>query len=658
MQDQGFRPNAIQRRLLSLSLAALPALALADEPIELSTMVVSATQTEHSELSAPASVSVITREQLAERQISNLADAIDDMPGININPSTTYGRKEIKIRGMDSDYTLLLVNGRRINSRDALSSSYGNDFDLSAIPAVAIERIEVIRGPMSSLYGADAIGGVVNVILRKPTNETEAAVEYTYSQPREGDNGDTHKVGAYTSGALIEDTLLANLILEGRDQAAWQSEQSTNPNTDSRERQKIGSVLSNLTWLLNEQQDLTLDLSYNEDERDALWNNSGFSTPRNQQELKRTTLGLTHEGRWDGFTSRARYYYENVDLMDDSELTVDANGGVIGDIDQTNHTIDGQLTSLLGNHLLTGGAEYRITELEHNLNLQGGDVKVDQSAAYLQDEIALGDLNLTLSGRVDNHDVYGTEFSPRAYAVYNLTDNWVIKGGAGKAFKAPSIAQSDENYAVVACRGMCVVTGNPDLKPETSVSYEVGTLYEADRWDAGITLFYNDIEDMIVSDQWNRAIGYTPSVMTYSNISNATIQGVELMSGVELADSLDLTGNYTLVDATDEETNEELVQTPQHTANARLQWQATRVLNTFASYQYTGSQQLAIPGIGNTKSDAFHTLDLGGNVQATRNLGFKFGVTNVTDTERDDVASSVDTILMGRTAYVGVSYQL
>ena len=161
---------------------------------------------------------------------------------------------------------------------------------------------------------------------------------------------------------------------------------------------------------------------------------------------------------------------------------------------------------------------------------------------------------------------------------------------------------------------------------------------------------------MIVSDQWGP--GYRPPVMTYSNINNATIQGVELMSGVALTDSLDLTGNYTLVDAKDEDTNEELVQTPQHTANARLQWQATRVLNTFASYQYTGSQQLAIPGVGNTKSDAFHTLDLGGTVQTTRNLGFKFGVTNLTNTERDDVASSVDTILMGRTAYVGINYQL
>ena len=648
--------SPLQRALLAVSLATLPGLTLADNPVALDDMVISATQTEHSQLSAPASVSVITRAQLQERQVNDLADAVNRLPGVQINPASVYGRKEIKIRGMDSDYTLLLVNGRRINSRDALSSSYANDFDLSAIPIAAIERIEVIRGPMSSLYGADALGGVVNVILRQPTRRTEGALEYTYAQPTEGNHGDTHKASAYTSGTWIDDTLLANLILEGRDQAAWQSSQSTNPDTDSRERQKIGSMLTNFTWLLDERQQLNLDLSYNEDERDALWNNAGFSTPVNQQRMQRTAAGLSHDGRWDGFTSRARYYYEHVDLMDDSELTVAANGGRIGDITQNNHTLDGQLSGLLGSHLLTGGAEYRRTELEHNLNLQGGEVKVDQSAAYLQDEFSLGELDLTLGGRVDHHAVYGTEFSPRAYAVYNLSASWVIKGGVGKAFKAPSIAQSEEDYAVVACRGACVVVGNPNLKPETSTSYEIGTLYDTARWNAGITLFHNDIKDMIVSDQWGP--DYRPPVMTYTNVHEARIRGLELTSGIALTDSLELTANYTLADAEDKQTGDELVQTPRHSGNARLQWQTQPRLQTFVGYQYTGSQMLAVPSVGDSKSAAFHTWELGANIQATRELGFKFGVVNLTNTKRDDAARALDHILLGRTAYVGVSYRL
>src|SRR5690606_35321790 len=155
-------------RHLSLTILAslLPIAALADEPVALQQQVITATQTAHSELSAPASVSVVTREEPEKMPVYNLADAAKYLPGVHANPAPSYGRKAIKLRGMDSDYTLLLVNGRRVNSREALTSNYANDFDLSSIPMAAIERIEVIRGPMSSLYGADALGGVVNVILR------------------------------------------------------------------------------------------------------------------------------------------------------------------------------------------------------------------------------------------------------------------------------------------------------------------------------------------------------------------------------------------------------------------------------------------------------------------------------------------------------------
>lgn len=162
-----FPHSKVYRALLVTGLLALPALAQAENAAD-EKIVVTATQTKHTMLSAPASVSVITRAELEKMSVNNVSDAVKKLPGININPSTTYGRNEIKIRGMRADYTLLLVNGRRINTQESLATDMGNDFDLSSIPMSAIERIEVIRGPMSSLYGADALGGVVNVILRQP----------------------------------------------------------------------------------------------------------------------------------------------------------------------------------------------------------------------------------------------------------------------------------------------------------------------------------------------------------------------------------------------------------------------------------------------------------------------------------------------------------
>lgn len=655
-----FVRNINRRRAISLGVLGglLPFAALADNSVTLEDSIVTASQTAHSQLSVPASASVITRAELEKMPVYDLADAVKRLPGVHINTSSAYGRKEIKIRGMDSDYTLLLVNGRRINSRDALTSNYANDFDLSSIPMAAVERIEVIRGPMSSLYGADALGGVVNVILRQPTNSTEAGVAYSYEHPTKGDNGDRHISSGYLSGALVEDKLLGNLIVESTDQAAWQTDKLSLKGTDATEKRQGANVLGSLSWLLDEQQSIDLDFSHRKDERKARWNNAGAPAPlvTNEQEMDRTTFGLSHNGNWDSFNSRVRYYYEKVDLTDDSQIMTTLRGRV-GEVEQNNHTVDGQISTTLGSHLLTAGSELRRTTLEHNQNL-GKETEVDQKAVYLQDEFSLGALDITLAGRWDDHEVFGGAFSPRLYGIYNLTDNWVLKGGAGKAFKAPDITQSDENYSVLACRGMCQIVGNPDLKPETSVSYELGTLYQDERLQAGIMFFNNEIEDMIVSDSWRPPL-YRPRVMTYTNVSKARIQGYELQGSYTFTDAVTARANYTYSDAENRDTGNELNYSPKHVGNIGLEWQALPKLGLNLDYQYTGSQMLVIPNkASSVESDAYHTVSLGTKFQATKELALKAGVNNLADSKRDDVAQSIDHLLMGRTVFVGFSYDL
>ena len=228
------------KKILSITMQSLLGLGLfasythAEKTIteKLATITVTATQTEHDQKSAPASISIITQEDLAKRPVYDLADALQQSAGIHINTSSAYGRKEIKIRGLDSDYTLILVNGRRVNSRDALTSNYSNDFDLSSIPLAAVDRIEVVRGPMSSIYGADALGGVVNIILKKPSEQLETAFNYSYELPTEGGNGAIHKASAYIGGSLIENKLLANLVLEGVDLGARRSIKKKNKDID------------------------------------------------------------------------------------------------------------------------------------------------------------------------------------------------------------------------------------------------------------------------------------------------------------------------------------------------------------------------------------------------------------------------------------------
>ncbi|UXH99925.1 TonB-dependent receptor domain-containing protein [Photobacterium sp. TY1-4] len=605
-------------------------------------MVVTASQTAHPELTAPASVSYVTREDLDNLVVNDIAEAIRKLPGININPGTSYGRNEIKIRGLAADYTLLLINGRRINSRDALTSAYGNDFDLSSIPMSAVERIEVIRGPMSSLYGADALGGVVNVILRQPTEEVQGSVGYQYDGITEGSGGDTHKLNAFVSGALIPDTLLANLIVEKSDRDAWRTSKSVNPDTDVLEERDELSVFSNLKWLVNQQQDIDLDLLYSKDERDADWNNWGRAV-NNVQELERYNVALTHHGYWENVESRLRYSFDRSELMDDSELN-----RAIGDIAQTNNTVDVQLSGYVGDHLLTGGAEYRDTKLKNNLTLGSDSVNYSQAAVYLQDEFSLGDLAITLGGRFDDHEVYGGEFSPRAYAVYKMNENWVVKGGVGKAFKAPSLNQYSDAYSVLACRGACFVVGNPNLKAETAISYELGTSYEADRWGAGLTVFENDIDDMIQAENWDRV----KTELSHFNVDEAEVKGVETMAWFDVTDTVSVSVNYLYTHAEDKKTGKDLILTPQHTANVQLDWQAMDNLYAYTSYQYTGEQSVR----SGEKLDGYGTMDLGARYEAVKNLNLKLGVTNVTDEERDETATKLDYILKARSIYAGVSY--
>ncbi|WP_434950539.1 TonB-dependent receptor domain-containing protein [Shewanella sp. HL-SH4] len=603
-------------------------------------MVITATQTQHSELMAPASVSVVTREELDELVIDDLADAVRYLQGVNISEGTPYGRNEISLRGLDSDYTLILINGRRINSREALTSSYGNDFDLSSIPMSAIERIEVVRGPMSSLYGSEALGGVVNVILRQPTPEWQTSVGVQYDTPTSGDGGDTTTYNLYTSGALIKDKLLANLIIDSSERDAWRSD--LKPNVDALEDRKKISVLTNLQWLISDEQNLQLDLSYADDDRESDWNNWG-TILTNYQTAERISSGLSHNGHWNWGDTRLRYYHEKVEVTDHSALISE-----IGYITQTNDTIDGQATVLVGNHMLTGGGEYRWTQLDNTRNISGdGQLDDTQSALYLQDEFSLGELNITLGGRVDHHDIYGTQFSPRAYLVYSLTSDWVIKGGGGKAFKAPNMSQSQPDYIIPACRGACNVIGNADLEAETSVNYELSTQYQTDTFGGTLTYFHNDVENKIITESWNRTPG---AVLTYHNVNQAKINGWEANAWYDLTQDLSLNANYSKTNAEDKQSGDPFTLTPEDSYSVQVKWLALEGLSTFVGYHYTGEQYLRTK----VKSEGYGSVDLGAHYQITPMFTVKMGMTNLLDEERDQVATDLDYIQKSRSVYAGI----
>src|SRR5690554_6486181 len=207
------RPTALA---IAISAATLTLTAQAQETARLENIVVTAAGYEQALREAPASISVVTREELERKSFTNVAEAIADVPGVDVRSGTgKTGGLNVSTRGMPSQYTLILIDGRRQNvSGDVTPNGFGETSTSFMPPLSAIERIEVIRGPMSTLYGSDAMGGVINIITRPVSDTWAGSVSVDSTFQEDCTAGNSQNLNLYTSGPLIDDTL--GLQLRGR----------------------------------------------------------------------------------------------------------------------------------------------------------------------------------------------------------------------------------------------------------------------------------------------------------------------------------------------------------------------------------------------------------------------------------------------------------
>ncbi len=200
----------LARAVLPAAVAAVSMnLQAQEESVQLSTMVVSAAGFEQKLVEAPASISVITQEELRSRPYTSLLDAVRYLEGVDVGETNDKtGQGTISIRGMGSDYTLVLINGRRQNNHGNIypNSFGGNQFN-NIPPLDAIERIEVIRGPASTLYGADAIGGVINIITKAVGSEWGGSVSHGRTIQSDNSYGNDITTDFTASGPLIDNVL-------------------------------------------------------------------------------------------------------------------------------------------------------------------------------------------------------------------------------------------------------------------------------------------------------------------------------------------------------------------------------------------------------------------------------------------------------------------
>lgn len=614
-------------------------------------VVVTATGFEQAIEEAPASISVIPGEALRQRSFHDLTDALRDMEGVVVNGSSN--ETDISIRGMPGDYTLILVDGKRQGLRDARVNG-NRGYEQSFIPpAAAIERIEVVRGPMSSLYGSDAIGGVINIITRKVPKAWGGSVGLDYTAQQHAEFGNAAQGQFYLAGPLKTGVL--GLQLWGR-QLNRQADKDVE-RTEGFTRARHSDLTARLAVTPSAHQDILVEGGVT-----RLKNGDGPSAnwATREQENDRDHASVTHKGRWGWASSEVSLAWERGSrwgLSDGSSATQNAFEQRKPEV--SNRVFDAKLVAPVGAaQIVSGGVQWNNTQLEDWNEGLNDRVRrtfdVTQKAVFVEDEWSLTDkLRLTGGLRVDHHDQYGTHSSPRLYANWQPSDRWTIKGGVSRGFKTPEIRAVIPGYAYLR-RNRFVMLGNPDLKPETSTNYEIGALWSnRSNLSGGATLFYNDFKNKlstVTTDQrWNGFIR-----MDRVNIDSARIAGLEMHGNWQATRALAFKANYTYLDSEQKSganRGAPLTLTPKHTANLRAEWKASQRVTWWSAANYYGKEYTATINTGAVPAYTF--VDLGVNYQWSSSLALNATLYNLGDKQLD--ANTYDKTSYGRRLWVGVN---
>lgn len=632
---------ALRAALIGSALLSSTALVQAQDGTEdtlLEALVISAAGTATDVTNAPASISVITAEDIADSPAQDVRELLKNVPGITINHSGNLDK--VGIRGLSERYTLFLIDGKRVNS--APNVFRGNDFDSGWVPVEAIERIEVVRGAMSSLYGSDAIGGVVNIITKKNSDTWHGSVTTEYVVQENRQSGDYGRVGFNLSGPIIKDKLLFKSY--GSYDFRFSDDFDINSSNTSSGNDSLGFLNSRdkfidntVTWLANDANEVDLNYGYSHRVQDIT-------------RMQRHSAGVTHRGYYDFGDTELKIYGDRIH----NEYGHGNNAGTDQPNTAYNFNADGRINKeidVLVPQTLTVGTSFSYQKIEDDYVLTDGSSSVWQAGLFIEDQMRISDrFELTFGSHFDQHENFGFHASPRAYGVINLSDSWTLKGGVSTSFKAPTLLENSSSWYNVSCGGSCYLVGSDDLDPEIGRTVEVGINYESDVIAAGVTIFRNDITDMIPfpparTSSLAAATGYSNYVglssdgkpmFSYENIDQARTQGIEASLTITPRDDLTVTANYTYLDAKALSGVERpLAYQPQHSANVNVDWQATDKFNLGVQVNYFGNQYTYVPSNGNmanaSKADAYVTADVIGSYKINTNFSVKAGVINIAD---------------------------
>ncbi|HBZ3628925.1 TPA: TonB-dependent siderophore receptor, partial [Klebsiella quasipneumoniae] len=646
-------------------------------------------------------VSTITADEIRKRPPArDVSEIIRTMPGVNLTGNSTSGQRgnnrQIDIRGMGPENTLILIDGKPVTSRNSVRLGWRGERDTrgdtSWVPPEMIERIEVIRGPAAARYGNGAAGGVVNIITKKTGDEWHGSWNTYMNAPEHKDEGSTKRTNFSLSGPLGGDfsfRLFGNLDKTQAD--AWdinQGHQSerTGIYADTlpagREGVKNKNIDGLVRWEFAPMQSLEFEAGYsrqgnlyagdtqNTNSNDLVKENYGKETNR----LYRNTYSVTWNGAWDnGVTTSNWAQYERTRNSRKGEGLAGGTEGIFNsnqftDIDLADVMLHSEVSipfDYLVNQNLTLGSEWNQQRMKDKASntqaLSGGEIpgydstgrspysKAEIFSLFAENNMELTDTTmLTPALRFDHHSIVGNNWSPSLNLSQGLWDDFTLKMGIARAYKAPSLYQTNPNYILYskgqgcyASKDGCYLQGNEDLKAETSINKEIGLEFKRDGWLAGVTWFRNDYRNKIEA-------GYAPvyqngkgtDLYQWENVPKAVVEGLEGTLNVPVSETVNWTNNITyMLQSKNKETGDRLSIIPEYTLNSTLSWQVRDDVSLQSTFTWYGKQEpkkynyKGQPVTGSEKNEVspYSILGLSATWDVTKYVSLTGGVDNVFD---------------------------
>lgn len=573
------------------------ALSLTDE------VVVTASRIAETADGTLAPVSVITRTEIERRQIRSVPEALRRIPGLTLTNNGGQGKAtSVFLRGTESDHVLVLINGVKVGS-----ATLGT-FNFESLSINDVERIEVVRGPRSHLYGSEALGGIIQIFTRRPTERTNAHASIGYG---------------------TDDTVEGQAGFSGRSNGVGFSANASYLRTDGFNSCGDGTTVPAGGCFASESDDDGFERAGVSGSADYTFS-SGIS-------VEATGLYAESENEYDGSTSNESdgvNYVLGLSALgspaDFWDVTVRAGHTV----DDTDNFLDGSFQSnfkternslslqndlyVLPDQITTVGVDFQRDEVGGTTDYV--EDSRDNTGAFAQHRAEFGRHTVQVSGRVDENEQFGGHLTGGAAYGYRITDSLRATASYGTAFKAPSF---NELYFP----GF----GNADLDPEQSESLEVGLAATVGGFDLAANLFHTEIDDLIA---------YDSSIFAPANVSKARITGLELLASGEVSGFL-VSASATFLDPRNVAGDANDGNLLPRRAEQAYSLSIDRNLGDLG----LGAGEISLGGdvhheseryddLANTRElEAFTTVDLRANWAATENWGVDLKLSNLFDEE-------------------------